>query len=100
MTQEEKEQREEALAHSDKICPVCGGSIYQYGTPQFAHKIAYTKANLSRYGKFFVNHYLNGEYVCSLGCNDAMNCGFNEGKVLGLMADILTYEIKKFSGQM
>lgn len=98
MTEEEKEQREEALAHSDKLCPVCGKSIYTYGTPQFAHKIAYTKANLKKYGTFYINHFLNGEYVCSLKCNDACNIGFNQSKILSLLADILKYEIEKFTG--
>lgn len=96
MTEAEKEQRRQALARSGGICPVCGGSINQYGTPQYAHKIANTDPNRKKYGSFFIDHWMNGEYVCSLACNSSCNIGNNPGKVLGLLADILIYEIKKF----
>lgn len=95
---EVQHQKEIAFQKSNKLCPVCGKSIYEYNTPQYAHKIAYTKANLKKYGTFFINHFLNGEYVCSLKCNDACNIGFNKGKVLCLLADIVMYEIKNFQG--
>lgn len=96
MTEEQKEQRKQALTRSSGTCPVCGGSINQYGTPQYAHKIANTEANRKKYGTFFMDHFLNGEYVCSLSCNSSCNIGQNNGKVLQLLADILIYEIKKF----
>ena len=96
MTEVEKEQRRQALARSGGICPVCGGSINQYGTPQYAHKIANTDTNRKKYGSFFIDHSLNGEYVCSLACNSSCNIGNNPGKVLELLADIVIYEIRKF----
>lgn len=96
MTEVEKEQRRQALARSGGICPVCGGSINQYGTPQYAHKIANTDTNRKKYGSFFIDHFLNGEYVCSLACNSSCNIGNNPGKVLELLADIVIYEIRKF----
>ena len=96
MTEVEKEQRRQALARSGGICPVCGGSINQYGTPQYAHKIANTDTNREKYGSFFIDHFLNGEYVCSLACNSSCNIGNNPGKVLELLADIVIYEIRKF----
>lgn len=98
MTKIEIEQRENALARCQGICEICGGSIQQYGTPQYAHKIANTALFRKKYGSFVVDHTLNGGYVCSLACNQSMNIGFNTGAVLGLMADIVEYEIRKFSG--
>lgn len=98
MTERQKEQREQALERSGYICPVCGGSIYQYGTPQYAHRIANTEPNRKKYGTFFMDSTLNGEMVCSLGCNQSMNIGMNKGKVLQCLADILMDEMKKFQG--
>lgn len=96
MTEEQKEQRRQALTRSGGQCSVCGGLINRYGTPQYAHKIANTEANRKKYGAFFMDHFLNGEYVCSLACNQACNIGQNKGKVLGLLSDILIYEMKGF----
>jgi len=96
MTEEQKEQRRQALTRSGGLCPVCGGSLNQYGTPQYAHKIANTEPNRRKYGSFFIDHWMNGDYVCSLGCNSSCNIGNNPGKVLGLLADILLYEMRKF----
>ena len=53
MTDKQKEQRQQALTRSGGICPICGGSINQYGTPQYAHKIANTEVNRSKYGSFY-----------------------------------------------
>ena len=96
MTDKQKGQRQQALTRSGGICPICGGSINQYGTPQYAHKIANTEVNRSKYGSFFMDHFLNGEYVCSLACNSSCNIGNNPGEVLKLLTDILLYEIKRF----
>lgn len=99
MTKQEIEQREEALARSGCICPVCGGSIYQYGTPQYAHKITNNQMNRKKYGSFFIDNTLNGEMVCSLACNASIDVGCNQGAILSTLVDILTYEIKKFGGE-
>jgi len=96
MNKKEREQREKAIARSHGICPVCNGSIYQYDTPQYAHKIANTETFRKMYGSFIVDHTLNGEMVCSLGCNQVMNIGYDRGEVLKLLADIVTYEISNF----
>lgn len=96
MTEAQKEQRRQALTRSGGLCPVCGGSLNQYGTPQYAHKIANTEPNRRKYGSFFIDHWMNGDYVCSLGCNSSCNIGNNPGKVLDLLADILLYEMRKF----
>ena len=96
MTEKQKQQREQALSRSCYVCAVCGKPINS-GAPQYAHKIANTKANRAKYGSFFIDHTLNGEYVCSLGCNQKMNIGQNPGKCLALLADIIIYEIKKQS---
>lgn len=96
MNEREKEQRIKSLNRNCGICPVCGGSIYQNGTPQYAHKIANTKANREKYGWYFIDHPLNGEMVCSLSCNQSMNIGMNKGKCLELLVDIILKEIKEF----
>lgn len=96
MNNAQREQRVKALARSGCICPVCGGSIYQFGTPQYAHKIANTKMNREKYGSFFIDNSLNGEMVCSLNCNQALNIGFNRGAVLCLLADIIAEEMRNF----
>lgn len=98
MTKQEIEQREEALARSGCICPVCGGSIYQYGTPQYAHKITNNQMNRKKYGSFFIDNTLNGEMVCSLSCNASVDVGCNMGEQLKVLADILVAEMKKFDG--
>ena len=77
-------------------CAVCGKDLN--GTAkQYAHKIANTKANRSKYGSFIIDSPLNGAYVCSLGCNQTMNIAQNKGAVLCLIADITMYEMRKFN---
>lgn len=93
MTERQKEQR--INAGCDGICPVCGGHIDRYGTRQFAHKIADTVANRRKWGWMIIDHPLNGQYVCSLKCNDACNIGFNPGAILDLIAEIVEYERRR-----
>ena len=82
------------MTRSGGVCAVCGGSLYQYSTPQYAHAIANTKENRLKYGRFFIDHFLNGAMVCSLACNDAVNIGHNNGLVLDKLAEIIIFEIK------
>lgn len=98
MTQKQKEQRIKAYERTDSICPVCGGSIYQYGTPQYAHRIGNTETNRKKYGSFFVDSTYNGELVCSLDCNASLDVGKSTGRILETLTDILTKEIKSFYG--
>lgn len=95
MNREQKEQRELALMLSGGVCAVCGKPLNQ-GAPQYAHKIANTQTNRKKYGSFIIDSVMNGAYVCSLGCNQAMNIGFNRGEVLKLIADITMFEMRKF----
>lgn len=98
MTKKQKEQRETALAENGStVCPVCGGSIYQYGTPQYAHRIGNTETNRKKYGAFFIDSAENGRYVCSLACNASVDVGKSKGNIMLVLADILTYEINRFS---
>jgi len=97
MTAREKEERVARYNMSGMRCEVCGEPILS-GHPQIAHCIADTKANNAKYGWFFIQHRLNYRAVCSLKCNDACNIGYDKGKVLDLLADILLYEMKKHSG--
>lgn len=96
MTEAEIYQRRQALSRSGGACEVCGASL-AYGM-QGAHRIANTEANRRKYGSFIIDHTLNIGIVCGLKCNDALNIGNNRGKVLSLLADIVTYEIRHFSG--
>lgn len=98
MTKEQKEQREISLGLSNGFCCVCGKPILA-GHPQYAHKIANTTTNRKKYGSFIIDHPLNGVMVCSLECNQSMNIGFNRGAVLGLIADIVMFEIRKFNNK-
>lgn len=99
MTTAQLEQRELALGRSDGLCAVCGKPLNK-GQPQYAHKIANTKTNRRKYGSFIIDHTLNGAMVCSLGCNQAMNIGFNRGAVLNLIADITLMEMRRFQNGM
>lgn len=100
MTRKQTEQREKALNRNGMICPVCGGSINQYGTPQYAHKIGNTESNRRMYGTFFIDSTFNGEYVCSLNCNASVDVGKSKGKILDTLADILLKEMGEFSGDV
>ena len=99
MTNKQREQREIAFNRCGGVCAVCGKPLYQ-GQAQYAHKIANTKTNRSKYGSFIIDHTLNGEMVCSLGCNHLMNIGFDKGKVLDLIADITLMEMRRFYNGM
>lgn len=83
---------------TDGFCEVCNKPLNTYGTRQIAHCIAQTETNLKKYGTFFIQHPLNYKLVCSLACNQVCNIGFNKGEVLGKLADIICYEIKKHQG--
>lgn len=75
----------------------CGGKCYTCGDQvrldacQFAHKIAKSKANYSKYGKEVIDHILNGEITCAKQfgrCNDAVNIGNNPGKTADILVEI------------
>ena len=84
-----------ALSRSGNVCAVCGKSIHEYGTPQYAHRISNSKKSRSRYGSFIVDHTLNGEYTCSLSCNSALLIDNKPREILMLLADIVMYEMKR-----
>lgn len=98
MTDKQREQRERAYMRSCGVCAACGGSIYQYGTPQYAHAIGNTEVNRKKYGSFFIDSTYNGCLVCSLGCNASVDVGKSKGKILDKLADILLKEINDFNG--
>lgn len=82
------EQRAEIFKRDCYTCQHCRSSIFEYGTPQLAHRVAQTKANLKKYGKAVIHHPLNMVSACSLECNAAMNIGMNPGKVMSLVREI------------
>ncbi len=81
MTEREKfqiaEMKEFVFTRDSWQCQTCGRSIYHYGTPQMAHRIAATESNIRKYGKEVIHHSRNLKPVCSLRCNDAQNIGFD-----------------------
>ena len=95
MTDKQKEQREKAYSRSCGICPICKKPM-QAG--QYAHKIANKDMWRKKYGSFIIDHTLNGEYVCSLSCNNSVDVGSSYGNHLEVIADILIYEYMKMWG--
>ena len=97
MTETEKKQRVTALSRCGGKCANCGKPVDQYAAPQYAHRLSNSKKNRAKYGSFFIDHTLNGEYVCSLKCNDALLIDNKPNKILMLLADIIIYESKRFN---
>lgn len=90
----QKEQREKALSRSCGRCFVCGKPL-SMGQGQYAHRIPNKEIYRKKYGSFFIDHTKNGEYVCSLACNQSVDVGSSFGKHLEVLIDILLYETKK-----
>ena len=53
------------------LCLVCRKPL-SMGTPQLAHIICKSKANIKRYGIDIIDHHLNLALVCSLECNSSV----------------------------
>jgi len=85
---EASEQKEQIFRDADYRCEVCGKSVYAYGTPQLAHRIAQTKSNIKRYGIQVIHNQLNLAPVCSLRCNDKCNIGNRPEQVKELVRKI------------
>jgi hypothetical protein len=64
--------RQRIFANALYRCEVCGGPLMRYGTPQLAHRVPKSKANLRKYGPARVHHERNLAPVCSLKCNSAV----------------------------
>ncbi len=58
-----------AIYERDKWVCICGNSVHQFGTPQIAHRLAQTKANLKKWGEEIIHHPINLVATCSLKCN-------------------------------
>lgn len=95
MNENEKQQRLTALASCGGICEICGKQLSQNGW-QGAHRIANTKPNRTKWGAWIIDHPMNIEIVCSLGCNQLCNIGNNPGKCLRLVKEIVEKEMKRF----
>ena len=65
---------------------------------QFAHKIPNKEMYRKKYGTFIIDHTVNGEYVCSLSCNNSVDVGSSYGNHLDVIADILIAEFVKMWG--
>ena len=96
MTEEQKEQREQALMRAGGcVCQVCGKP---FRAGQYAHKIGNREIYRKKYGTWIIDHTLNGEYVCSLSCNQSVDVGSSYGNHLEVIADILIAEYIKLWG--
>lgn len=73
-------------------CAVCGAYMQN---PQFAHRIANTTTNRKKWGSFIIDHPENGEFVCSLRCNDSLNVGYRKVECLRLIKRIIEDELAK-----
>ena len=96
MTEKQIEQREQALQRAGGcVCQVCG---MPFKAGQYAHKIGNREIYRKKYGNWIIDHTLNGEYVCSLSCNNSVDVGSSYGNHLEVIADILIYEYQKMWG--
>lgn len=96
MTEQQKEQRQYALAVSGGICEVCGKPLWS--NAQGAHRIGNTKANRQKYGDFVIDHRYNIGYVCSLKCNAKLDISKDTGACIRLCKKIYDMEILKYGG--
>jgi hypothetical protein len=69
---------------------VCGNSVFQYGTPQIAHRIPQRKHLIRKYGKEIIHHPVNLRATCCLKCNASVST-LNYKEVL---EEILEYAIE------
>ena len=97
MNEREIEQREGAVNRSCGVCKVCGKPLTR-GQIQYAHKIGNREINRRKYGSWVIDHTLNGEMVCSLGCNQSVDVGSSYGNHLDVIADIVIAEFQKMWG--
>ena len=95
MTEGQREQRERALLRSSPICPICKKPMT---SGQYAHKIPNKEIYRKKYGTFIIDHTLNGEYVCSLGCNQSVDVGSSYGNHLEVIIDIVISEAVEMWG--
>lgn len=95
MNEREIEQRTSALSRSGGVCAVCGKPLMQ---GQYAHKIGNREIYRKKYGSWIIDHTLNGEMVCSLGCNQTVDVGSSYGNHLEVIADIVIAEYQKLWG--
>ena len=97
MTEKQINQRLEAIQRMSAICPVCK-KPFTGSAGQYAHKIANKDLWRKKYGSWIIDHTLNGEYVCSLSCNQSVDVGSSYGNHLEVIADILIAEYQKMWG--
>jgi 5-methylcytosine-specific restriction endonuclease McrA len=69
-------------------CQACGKSIYEYGSPQLAHRIKANEMYLRRYGKEVIYHDDNMGSTCCLKCNAKLDLGHKEKLISDLAEKI------------
>ena len=97
MTDKQRIQRQEAQGRSGGVCYTCGKPLKD-GQMQYAHRIPQKEMYIKKYGSWVIDHTLNGELVCSLPCNQSVDCGSSYGNHLEVITDILIYEYEKMYG--
>ena len=79
MTEREKfdiaETKERIFARDNYTCRACLGSIFRHGSPQLAHGISKTKANIKKWGAEVIHSDYNLYSACVLGCNAMLSVG-------------------------
>ena len=97
MTDKQRDQRQQAQGRSGGVCYICGKPLKD-GQMQYAHRIPQKEMYIKKYGSWVIDHTLNGELVCSLPCNQSVDCGSSYGNHLEVIADILIYEYMQMWG--
>lgn len=69
------ESKLKIFARDNWTCCFCNHSIYKYGTPQIAHGISKSKANLKKWGAEIIHSDFNLYSACSLACNAGLAVG-------------------------
>ena len=95
MSEAVKKQRAYAVAKCGMVCYICGKPLNK-STMQMAHKIGNTIQNRKKYGDFVIDHIMNVEMTCSLGCNSQVDISKDTGKCIRLIKSIYDFEIKKY----
>jgi hypothetical protein len=63
------------------VCEVCNKPLC-HGTPQLAHIMEKSKANIKKYGLDLIDHPSNLMLVCSLRCNSAALIGKSKTELI------------------
>ena len=69
------EMKEKIFTRDRYMCKWCYENIMRFGTPQLAHGISQTKANIKKYGEDIIHSEHNIKSACCLRCNAKLAVG-------------------------